>query len=90
MSTERPDQTSDSAARMTFEQALGKLDETVRALEEGGLPLAEATRLYEHGMKLARLCNEMLTAAELKISRVKTAYGEQMRLVQEEEPGTQD
>ena len=71
---------------LSFEQALAQLDETVGALEAGELPLAEATRLYERGMKLARICSEMLAAAELKITRVQTAYGEQMRLPREERP----
>ena len=70
----------DSAAKLTFEQALARLDETVRALEAGDLPLDEATRLYEQGMKLARTCNEMLASAELRITKIRTAYGEQMRL----------
>lgn len=69
-----------SAAELTFEQALARLDETVRALEAGDLPLDEATRLYEQGMKLARTCNEMLASAELRITKIRTAYGEQMRL----------
>ena len=72
---------SDASARsMTFEQALSQLDETVRALETGDLPLSEATTLYERGMRLARLCSEKLEAAQLKISQIQTAYGEQMRL----------
>ena len=69
-----------SARSMSFEQALSQLDETVRALEAGDLPLAEATRLYENGMRLARICTEKLADAELKISQIQTAYGEQMRL----------
>jgi exodeoxyribonuclease VII small subunit len=72
--------TEDSAAELTFEQALASLDQTVRALETGDLPLDEATRLYEEGMKLARTCNEMLASAELRITKIRTAYGEQMRL----------
>jgi exodeoxyribonuclease VII small subunit len=72
--------TEDSAAELTFEQALASLDQTVRALEAGDLPLDEATRLYEEGMKLARTCNEMLASAELRITKIRTAYGEQMRL----------
>ena len=71
---------------LSFEQALAQLDETVKALEAGEKPLAEATRLYEQGMRLARVCNEMLAAAELKITRIQTAYGEQMRLPPEEQP----
>jgi exodeoxyribonuclease VII small subunit len=71
---------SEDSADLTFERALAKLDETVRALEAGDLPLDEATRLYEEGMKLARTCNEMLASAELRITKIRTAYGEQMRL----------
>ncbi len=66
--------------KLSFEQVQSKLDETVQALEAGELPLAEATSLYETGMKLARVCNEMLASAELKITQVQTAYGDQMRL----------
>ena len=61
----------------SFEEAYTSLEETVRALEEGGLSLAEATRLYEEGTRLARICNELLSSAELRITRLQTAYGEQ-------------
>ncbi len=71
---------SEDSADLTFERALAKLDETVRALEAGDVPLDEATRLYEQGMKLARTCNEMLASAELRITQIRTAYGEQTRL----------
>ncbi len=70
---------------LTFEQALERLDATVQALESGGLTLAESTRLYEEGMALARMCNEALTAAELRIRRIKTAHGEQMRFLAEDD-----
>ena len=75
---------------LTFEQAIARLDETVEALEAGDVPLAEATRLYEQGMKLARVCSEMLATAELRITQVQTAYGEQMRLPTEEGLGLED
>ena len=75
---------------LSFEEALTKLDETVQALEAGGLPLEDTTRLYEEGMSLARVCSEMLGSAELKISRIQTAYGEQMRFVHEDETATVD
>ena len=75
---------------LTFEQALNRLDETVQALEAGTLSLAEATRLFEEGMKLARICSEMLATAELRISRVRTTYGEQMSMLgdqDDDQPG---
>ena len=72
---------------LSFEQALNRLDETVQALEAGGLTLADATRLFEEGMKLARVCSEKLASAELHITRIRTAYGEQMRMLSEEDRG---
>ena len=81
-----PEPTEAVAGDLTFEQALAKLDEAVQSLEAGGLPLSQATSLFEEGMKLARVCNEMLSAAELKITRIRTAYGEQMRFMQDEQP----
>ena len=73
---------------LSFEDALAKLDETVQALEAGSLALDDATRLYEEGMSLARVCSEMLASAELKITRIQTAYGEQMRFVGEDDDET--
>ena len=75
---------------LTFEEAMARLDETVQALEAGELPLSEATRLYEKGMRLARVCSEMLAVTELKIAQIRTAYGEQMRLPTEEGLGLED
>lgn len=68
---------------LTFEQALERLDSTVEALESGGLSLEESTRLYEEGIGLARLCSEALASAELRITRIRTAHGEQMRFLAE-------
>ena len=69
---------------ITFEQALSRLDEAVKAIEAGGLTLSQSTQLFEDGMKLARICSDMLNSAELKISRIRTAYGEQASMVEDE------
>ncbi len=66
----------------SFEEALAALEETVRRLESGGLTLDESTGLYERGVRLARYCSERITAAELKINQVRTAYGQQMRMIE--------
>ncbi len=70
---------------LSFEEALVLLDETVDALESGSLTLAQSMAMYERGMKLARVCNETLTSAEMRITRIRTAYGEQMRMVDGDE-----
>ena len=75
--------THDNMDDMTFEQALERLDGTVQALESGGLSLEESTRLYEEGIGLARRCSEALASAELRITRIRTAHGEQMRFLAE-------
>ena len=70
----------------SFEEALKILEDTVRRMESGGLTLDESTELYEQGIRLARFCSERIALAELKITQIKTAYGEQMRFIDEGEP----
>jgi exodeoxyribonuclease VII small subunit len=58
----------------TFEQTYARLEETVGKLEQGGLTLEQSITLYEEGMTLARACQEMLDAAELKITKLKESF----------------
>ena len=61
---------------LSFEEAFDRLGETVQALESGGLTLNSATNLYEDGMRLVKLCNRLLSEAELKVTRLKDVYSE--------------
>jgi exodeoxyribonuclease VII small subunit len=56
---------------LTFEQAFAELEESVRTLERGDLPLEEALALYERGQELAGYCAKLLDAAELKIAQIE-------------------
>lgn len=60
--------------KLTFEQALAQLRETVQTLEEGNIPLAEATRLLANGVRLAQTCNELLAQAELQVSEIQRNF----------------
>ena len=51
----------------SFEQALESLEEKVRSLESGELPLEEALELFEQGVELTRECHEKLDAADRRI-----------------------
>ncbi len=75
----------------SFEEAYNQLEETVRTLEVGGVTLKEATRLFEEGVRLARLCHQYLGATELKITQLRRSFSEQMSLLEdkEEDLGTQ-
>ena len=54
-------------AEPKFEKDLEKLEEIVGALEEGELPLDEALKRFEEGIKLAKRCEKALADAEKKI-----------------------
>ena len=61
------------AEPLAFEEALGRLDETVNALEGGQLPLEEAIRLYEEGIRMAQRCQQILDTAELQVQQLHVA-----------------
>ena len=77
-------------ADLSFEEAIKRLNETVEKLEAGKLTLSDATKLYEEGIKLARACTEKITAAEMRITQIRTTYGEQMRMYDEDEAEEDD
>jgi exodeoxyribonuclease VII small subunit len=51
----------------TFEASLTALEQIVRELERGDVPLEESLRLFEEGVKLTRECQERLRQAERRI-----------------------
>jgi len=51
----------------SFETALEALEDRVRKLEAGEMPLEEALLLFEEGIELTRECHEKLDAADQKI-----------------------
>ena len=61
---------------LSFEEAFDRLGKTVESLESGGLTLESATALYEEGMRLVELCNQLLSTAELRVRRLKAAYSQ--------------
>jgi len=65
------------AGSLPFEEALKKLETIVTAMEAEDLPLETLLAKYEEGTRLARVCQEKLAEAEVKIQQLeKTAAGE--------------
>lgn len=58
------------AKAMTFEEAMQKLEEIVRTLENGEKSLDESLKLFEEGTKLSAFCYEKLQKAEQKITEL--------------------
>ena len=57
-------------AQLSFEDALKALEEVVRLLESGEVPLDESISLYERGEKLRQLCQARLDAAQARIEKI--------------------
>jgi exodeoxyribonuclease VII small subunit len=64
-----------------FEAALKRLEEIVRKLEGGELPLDTALELFEEGIQLSRFCNTTLGAAERRVEILLKSDSGQARTV---------
>jgi exodeoxyribonuclease VII small subunit len=68
---------SAKSSSLPFEEALQKLESIVETMEAGELPLETLIARYEEGTRLAKVCQEKLAEAELKIQQLeKNAAGE--------------
>ncbi len=63
----------------TFEQALAELEEVVAKLEDEGVGLEEALKLFERGVKLAKRCRGQLEGVERRVEQLlaEAAEGEE-------------
>ena len=58
---------------LTFEESMGRLEQIVRAMEQGNVPLEESLKLFQEGTALVNSCSKLLDEAELQIKKVMTA-----------------
>ena len=58
---------------LTFEESMGRLEQIVRSLEQGNVPLEESLKLFQEGTQLVRSCSQLLDNAQLQIQKVMTA-----------------
>ena len=50
-----------------FEQSLHELEILVQKMEDGDLPLEESIKIYEKGIRLAKICQDALNQAEQRV-----------------------
>jgi exodeoxyribonuclease VII small subunit len=62
-----PNKPVEAAKKGDFERSLARLEEVVKRLESPDLPLDEAMKLFEEGMKLSRECQGQLEQAEGRV-----------------------
>ena len=55
---------------VSFEEALAKLEEAVNKLENGEIKLDEAFKMFEEGIKYAKICENKLSDIEEKVAKI--------------------
>ncbi len=56
--------------KLSFEDAMTRLDSVIEKLERGSVPLEAAIQFYETGMQLAQHCGNLLDATEAKVNQL--------------------
>lgn len=54
----------------SFESAMKRLEEIVRAMERGDVALDESLKLFQEGTDLVRACGKLLDDAQLQVEKV--------------------
>ena len=54
----------------TFEESMQRLEQIVRTMERGEVPLEESIRLFQEGTELARNCGKLLEDAQLQVGKI--------------------
>lgn len=57
--------------KLSFEQSVARIEEIVRALEKGDVPLEQSLTLFEEGTGLIKNCSKMLDEAEQKVVKLR-------------------
>jgi exodeoxyribonuclease VII small subunit len=53
--------------KLSFEEALERLEKLIAGMEKGDLSLEESLRLFREGMELTSHCRKLLAAAEYRV-----------------------
>ena len=70
MATSNKKKSGSSKSEPKFEEAMSELEEVVRKLEAGDVPLEESLSAFEKGVGLVRLLHNRLDAVQAKIEEL--------------------
>lgn len=65
-----------SETKMNFDEALNQLEQVVRQLEAGNLPLERSIELYKVGMTLSNDCHQKLQQIEAEVAKLVDPSGQ--------------
>jgi exodeoxyribonuclease VII small subunit len=69
--------------KMTFEQALARLEKIVSEIEEGKVPLEKSIEKYAEGIALIKQCRAILASAESKVKLLTASEGQGLKVAGE-------
>lgn len=72
---------------VSFDQAIQELEDIVRQLEQGDVPLENAISLYKKGMELSSVCHDKLQNAEKQLISIMDENGEKTPFNQSDKEG---
>ena len=61
-----------SSKNPTFEENMARLEQIVRAMERGDVPLEESLKLFQEGTALVKACGKLLDEAEQQVTKIIT------------------
>ena len=73
------------AEKVTFEQDMKNLEEIVKRLEQGDIPLEEAIEKFKQGMDLSKKLQNTLLQAEETLTKVINDNGDEQLFEKENE-----
>lgn len=56
--------------KQNFEQNMERLEQIVRAMEQGDVPLEESLKLFQEGTALVQVCGKLLDEAEMQVKQI--------------------
>lgn len=56
----------------TFEENMSRLEQIVRAMEQGDVPLEESLKLFQEGTELVKRCGKLLNEAQQQVTKIVT------------------
>ena len=54
----------------SFEENMQRLEQIVRAMEKGDVPLEESLKLFQEGTELVRKCGMLLDEAQMQVKKI--------------------
>lgn len=59
--------------QLSFEEKMERLEQIIRAMERGEVPLEESLKLFQEGTELVTACEKQLENAQMQVKMVLTA-----------------